>query len=162
MEDADHERFGNSVPEWPAFPDSAESLLYLKQHYRLVILSNVDRESFRGSNRRLGVEFDAIFTAQDIGSYKPDLRNFHYMLERLAGMGIGKGDALHTAQSLFHDHAPARQVGLATAWIDRRHAASGWGATMPPPEGTSWDFRFDSLAAMVEAHRAEAAGSRRP
>ncbi|MFZ9414524.1 MAG: haloacid dehalogenase type II [Alphaproteobacteria bacterium] len=162
LEDADHERFGNSVPDWPAFPDSAASLRYLKQHYRLVILSNVDREGFRGSNRRLGVEFDAIFTAQDIGSYKPDLRNFHYMLERLGGMGIGKGDILHTAQSLFHDHAPARQVGLATAWIDRRHAASGWGATMPPPEGTSWDFRFDSLAAMVAAHEAEAADGRRP
>lgn len=158
MDEESHARFGNSIPDWPAFPDSAEALRYLKRSYRLVILSNVDREGFRGSNRRLGVEFDAVFTAQDIGSYKPDLRNFHFMLERLEGMGLRKGDILHTAQSLFHDHAPAKRVGLATAWIDRRHAAEGWGATMPPPEGTSWDFRFDSLAAMADAHRAEGGG----
>jgi 2-haloalkanoic acid dehalogenase type II len=82
--DADHARFGSSVPDWPAFPDSAASLQYLKKFYKLVILSNVDRESFKGSNKRLAVEFDAIYTAQDIGSYKPDLRNFHYMLEHLA------------------------------------------------------------------------------
>jgi 2-haloacid dehalogenase len=155
---ADHAEFGRSVPEWPAFPDSAASLQYLKRFYKLVILSNVDRESFKGSNRRLQVEFDAIYTAQDIGSYKPDLRNFHHMLERLAATGIAKGDILHTAQSLFHDHAPAKQVGLASAWIDRRHAAQGWGATMPPPSGTSYDFRFDSLADMVKAHEAALRG----
>jgi 2-haloalkanoic acid dehalogenase type II len=156
--DAEHARFGGSVPDWPAFPDSAASLQYLKKFYKLVILSNVDRESFKGSNKRLAVEFDAIYTAQDIGSYKPDLRNFHYMLERLAKMGIAKGDILHTAQSLFHDHAPAKQVGLASAWIDRRHAAQGWGATMPPPAGTSYDFRFNSLAEFVQAHQAALRG----
>ncbi len=84
---ADHQRFGASVPDWPEFPDSATSLRYLKQHYKLVILSNVDRESFKGSNRRLGVEFDAIYTAQDVGSYKPDPANFRYMLEHLAARG---------------------------------------------------------------------------
>jgi 2-haloalkanoic acid dehalogenase type II len=153
VDDSAHVRFGASVPDWPAFPDSVESLAYLKRFYKLVVLSNVDRESFRGSNKRLGVEFDAVYTAQDIGSYKPDLRNFHYMLDHLGQRGIAKRDILHTAQSLFHDHAPARTVGLATAWIDRRHAQDGWGATMPPPAGTSWDFRFDSLAAFVQAHR---------
>src|SRR5262249_52086980 len=65
-------RFGASIPKWPAFPDTVGSLQYLKQHYKLVILSNVDRESFKGSNPRLGVTFDAVYTAQDIGSYKPD------------------------------------------------------------------------------------------
>ena len=148
-------RFGASIPDWPAFPDSPAALAYLKQHYQLVILSNVDRVSFAGSNRRLGVEFDAIYTAQDIGSYKPDLRNFEYMLLRLAGRGIQPAQILHTAQSLFHDHAPAKQIGLASCWIDRRHAAAGWGATMPPPAGASYDFRFTSMAAMADAHRKE-------
>ena len=154
----DHRRFGASVPDWPEFPDSAASLQYLKQHYQLVILSNVDRESFKGSNRRLGVKFDAIYTAQDVGSYKPDLANFRYMLDHLAQRGIALEAILHTAQSLFHDHVPAKQVGLASAWIDRRHEQDGWGATMPPPgQGAgSYDFRFASLAEMVEAHRAEA------
>jgi len=154
-DEAEDMRFGASVPDWPAFSDSPSALAYLKRHYRLVILSNVDRASFAGSNRRLGVEFDAIFTAQDIGSYKPDPANFSYMLARLAKQGIAPAQILHTAQSLFHDHAPAKQAGLATAWIDRRHERSGWGATMPPPTDTTYDFRFESLAAMVAAHQVE-------
>ena len=155
--DADHRRFGNSVPDWPAFPDSAAALAYLKQHYKLVILSNVDRTSFAGSNARLGVTFDAIYTAQDIGSYKPDLANFRYMLDHLAELGIAKSDILHTAQSLFHDHTPAKALGLASAWIDRRHASGGFGATMAPPAGASYDFRFTSMADFAAAHRAERA-----
>jgi len=75
--------FGASVPDWPEFPDSVKALQYLKKHYKLVILSNVDRISFRSSNARLKVDFDAIFTAQDIESYKPNYRNFEYMLKRL-------------------------------------------------------------------------------
>ena len=158
MEDADHARFGASVPEWPAFPDSPAALAYLKQHYQLVILSNVDRASFKGSNRRLGVVFDAIYTAQDVGSYKPNPKNFEYMLAHLAQRGVAKTDILHTAQSLFHDHAPAKRFGLASAWIDRRADQQGWGATMAPPEGAGYDFRFPTLAAMAAAHRAEQAG----
>ena len=144
-------RFGASVPQWPAFPDSASALRYLKSHYKLVILSNVDRESFRGSNDRLGVTFDAVYTAQEIGSYKPDPRNFAYLLARLSEQGIARDRILHTAQSLFHDHVPANAAGLASAWIDRHHGSQGSGATMPAHARV--DFRFPSLAAMVEAHR---------
>jgi 2-haloalkanoic acid dehalogenase type II len=153
--EAEHRRFGASVPDWPAFDDSTAALGYLKQHYKLVILSNVDRASFSGSNRRLGVEFDAIYTAQDVGSYKPAPANFEYLLDHLGKLGHGKHDILHTAQSLFHDHAPAKKFGLASAWIDRRHDQEGWGATMQPPEGAAYDFRFPTLAAMAEAHRRE-------
>jgi len=148
--------FGASVPDWPEFHDSVEALRYLKQHYKLVILSNVDRLSFRSSNARLQVVFDAIYTAQDVGSYKPSLRNFDYMLQRLkSDFNFDKADILHTAQSLFHDHAPANQVGLATVWIDRRHANKGWGATMPPPGTPKLDFRFESMIALARAHQAE-------
>jgi 2-haloacid dehalogenase len=153
--EAEHRRFGASVPDWPAFDDSTSALGYLKQHYKLVILSNVDRASFSGSNRRLGIEFDAVYTAQDVGSYKPAPANFEYMLEHLGKLGHGKQNILHTAQSLFHDHAPAKKFGLASAWIDRRHDKEGWGATMQPPEGAAYDFRFHTLAAMAEAHRRE-------
>ena len=130
----------------------------LKQHYKLVILSNVDRASFAATLPRLGVPFDAVFTAQDIGSYKPDPRNFAYLVDRLAAMGIAKTDILHTAQSLFHDHAPANAAGLASAWIDRRQDAAGWGATSPPPPGVRYDFRFPCMAGMVQAHQAESRG----
>lgn len=148
--------FGASVPDWPEFPDSPRALQYLKKHFKLVTLTNCDRLSYRGSNLRLRVEYDAIYTAQDIGSYKPSPRNFEYMLQRLQeDFGLGQQDILHTAQSLFHDHAPANQFGLASAWIDRRHADQGWGATMPPPGTPTYDFRFDSMLAMVKAHQQE-------
>jgi 2-haloacid dehalogenase len=146
-------RFGASVPEWPAFADSAPSLRYLERRCKLVILSNVDRASFRGSNAKLGVTFEAVYTAQDVGSYKPDPRNFAYMLARLGEKGVAPDRILHTAQSLFHDHAPAKAAGLACAWIDRRHGTQGWGATPPPPAEVRVDFHFPSLAAMVQAHQ---------
>jgi 2-haloacid dehalogenase len=147
--------FGKSVPDWPEFPDTQASLQYLQRYYKLVILSNVDRESFAGTNRRLGVTFDAICTAQDIGSYKPDPRNFEYLIKTLAGLGVLKRNILHTAQSLFHDHAPAQAAGLSSAWIDRRHEREGWGATAPPAGTPRYDFRFASMAEMVKAHRGE-------
>jgi 2-haloacid dehalogenase len=148
--------FGASVPSWPEFPDSVAALQYLKRYYKLVILSNVDRVSFRSSNARLEVDFDAIYTAQDIGSYKPSDRNFEYMLGKLKeDFGFDKPDILHVAQSLLHDHGPANRAGLASAWIDRRHAAEGWGATMPPTGTPRYDFRFESMAALADAHKKE-------
>lgn len=165
---AEDAEFGASVGDWPAFPDTAEALGYLKRHHRLVILSNVDRASFARTERRLGVAFDAVHTAEEIGSYKPDGRNFAYLLERLAGDGWDREQVLHVAQSLFHDHVPANAAGLASCWIDRRGGAGGPGATAPvtgsgataPVTGNvRWDFRFPSLAAMAEAHRAEQGAS---
>lgn len=153
--EADAKAFGHSIRHWPAFSDSAPTLKYLKLNYRLVILSNVDRKSFRHSNARLGVEFDHIFTAQDIGSYKPDLRNFQFMLDRLASMGIEKTQILHTAESLYHDHIPAKKLGLATNWIYRRHAQKGFGATRAPTEEVTPNFQFNSMAEFADAHRIE-------
>src|SRR5580704_7291830 len=155
--EAAHVAFGRSIPDWPAFPDSAAALAYLKRHYLLVILSNVDRASFAGSNARLGVAFDAICTAQDIGSYKPDPRNFRYLLGTLERLGVEPRQILHTAQSLYHDHAPAQAAGLASAWIDRRQDAQGWGATRPPAGTPVYNFRFTSLAELASAHQAETA-----
>jgi 2-haloacid dehalogenase len=146
--------FGRSIADWPAFPDTVEALRYLKQHFRLVILSNVDRSSFKATNERLGVGFDAIYTAQDIGSYKPDRQNFAYLVDRLSEQGTPKEKILHVAQSLFHDHVPAQATGLASAWIDRRHEVSGWGATKPVHQ-VRYDFRFISVGALTDAHRSE-------
>jgi 2-haloacid dehalogenase len=153
--EADHRAFAGSVGDWPAFADTPAALRFLQQHHKLVILSNIDRASFAGTNRRLGITFDAVYTAEEIGSYKPDLRNFRYLLAALERQGYAPGDILHVAQSLFHDHGPANAVGLHSAWIDRRQSAVGWGATPPPPADVHWDFRFASLAELVEAERRE-------
>ncbi|MDP6787042.1 MAG: haloacid dehalogenase type II [Rhodospirillales bacterium] len=153
--DAEARQFGASVGDWPAFADVPEALAALKQHFKLIILSNVDRRSFKASNDRLGVEFDAVFTAQDIGSYKPDPRNFAALLDGLRGLGIEAKRTLHTAQSLFHDHVQAQAVGLATAWIDRRHDQTGWGATMAVADAPKTDFHFTSMADMVDRLKAD-------
>ena len=150
-------RYGRSIANWPAFPDSSDALRYLKQHFELVILSNVDNESFAHSNARLGVAFDAIYTAEDIGSYKPAARNFEYMLDDLAARGIGRSDILHVAESLFHDHVPANGIGLTSCWIHRRHGDEGFGATRPPGAMPKIAFRFESMAALAAAHAAELA-----
>lgn len=147
--------YGRSVEHWPAFPDSAEALAYLKQHFKLVVLSNVDNGSFAHSNAKLGAPFHATFVAGDVGSYKPDIRNFDYMLENLSRMGIAKGDILHVAESMFHDHGPANKIGLANCWIFRRFEQEGFGATMNPGEMPGYDLRFNSMAELVEAHKAE-------
>lgn len=146
--------FGESLPHWPAFPDTADALRYLKTQFKLVILSNISNEGFAASNRKLGVEFDAIYTAEDIGSYKPLPANFQYLLEHLNNdLGLQKADILHTAQSLFHDHVPANTFGLANAWIDRqRLSESGnWGATEKVAEHPQIDFHFFSMSQMAQA-----------
>jgi len=145
-------RYGASVGSWPAFPDSAEALAYLKRHYRMIVLSNVDNRSFAGAAQKLGIDWDGVFTAEDIGSYKPAQRNFDYLLEGIARMGIEKRALLHTAESMFHDHVPGRANGLDNAWIYRRHAKTGFGATMDPGKLAETTFRFNSLREMAEAH----------
>jgi len=145
--------YGQSVKDWPAFADSAGALHYLKRHYKLIILSNVDNDSFAGAQEKLQVAFDAIYTAQDCGSYKPSLRNFDYMLDKMTTLGLGKQDILHTAESMFHDHPPANKAGLASCWIYRRHDQQGFGATMNPGTMPHYDFCFHSMADLVKAHQ---------
>lgn len=131
-------RLGASLPEWPAFPDSAAALEVLARHYDLVILSNVHREGFAASNRHLNGRFAAIITAEDVGAYKPAGAHFEALGAWLDARGAGRGDLLHVAQSLFHDHVPARTFGLDSVWINRRHDRPGWGAT-PEPDG-EWTY----------------------
>ena len=148
------EAFGDSVPAWPAFEDSPAALATLAARYRLVILSNVHRAGFAASRTRLGVDFDAVYTAEDIGSYKPDPRNFEYLVEHVSqDLGAGPEDVLHVAQSLFHDHVPAQARGLATAWIDRQRLSDGgnWGATARVEDLPQPDHVFFSMAEFAEA-----------
>jgi 2-haloalkanoic acid dehalogenase type II len=145
---------GASVKDWPAFPDSAEALAYLKRRYKLGILSNIDDSSFAASNRKLGVAFDVVVTAEQVGSYKPNPAHFEEGFRRLAAQGVARDQVLHVAQSLFHDHVPAKRLGMTSVWINRRKGKEGWGATMPPEAVVAPDAEFPTLAALAEAHRA--------
>ncbi|WP_171235747.1 haloacid dehalogenase type II [Ruegeria sp. HKCCA6837] len=149
--------YGEHARHWKAFDDTVEALQYLKKHYKLVVLTNTDNTTFAAANTRLGVHFDGVYTAEDVGSYKPFDRNFDYMIEMLARQGIQKHEILHTAESMFHDHAPANKFGLANCWIYRRHDKKGFGATMHPGEMPKYDFQFNSMIDMAKAHQAELA-----
>src|SRR5262245_28935578 len=88
-------RFGASVGRWPPFADSPAALRYLQRHYQLVVISNVDHASFAESQRQLGVSFDLVITAQDVGAYKPDPRAFTYALDKIRRtLGVEPADIL--------------------------------------------------------------------
>jgi 2-haloacid dehalogenase len=143
---AEVEAFSGSVADWPAFPDSAGALAQLKRRFRLGVITNCDDDLFAASNRRLGVAFDWIVTAEQVGCYKPDERNFHVAFERL---GLPRERILHVAQSLFHDHVTAKRLGLTTVWINRRHDRPGSGAT--PPTEAAPDETFPDMASFAAA-----------
>jgi 2-haloacid dehalogenase len=117
-----------SLPMWKAFPDSVAALQRLKARFRLGVISNIDDDLFAATSRTLMVPFDFVVTAQSVGSYKPSLNNFQAALERV---GTSKQEVLHVAQSLFHDIAPANQLGVAAVWVNRRGAQDGFGAVTP-------------------------------
>ena len=151
VSDAWAHRLGDSVPDWPAFPDSAGALARLAKHYKLIILSNVHRAGFAGSNQRLHGDFAAIITAEDVGAYKPAENHFRALDAALPGLGVNRRDLLHVAQSLFHDHVPAKREGLPSVWINRRHDRAGWGATPEPTEEWAFDLEFSSMADFADA-----------
>jgi 2-haloacid dehalogenase len=145
--------FSRSVGDWPAFPDSAGALARLEQRFRLGVITNCDDDLFAPSNRRLGVEFDWVVTAQQARGYKPSVGNFELAFERI---DVPRERILHVAQSLFHDHVPAKALGLATVWIDRRQGRDGFGATPPA------DARADLTVADMRSFAELASGARAP
>lgn len=136
--------FSSSVGDWPAFPDSAEALAALKQRFKLIVITNCDDDLFAESNKKLGVEFDSIVTAEQAGAYKPDHRPFEMAFERICG---DRTRLLHVAQSMFHDHEPAKALGLTTVWINRRHGRPGLGAT--PPASATPDLELPDLLSLA-------------
>ncbi|KPI42321.1 uncharacterized protein AB675_9472 [Cyphellophora attinorum] len=149
--------FGNSIGTWPAFSDTVAALHTLSKHYKLVILSNVDRNSFSKTNAGplSGIPFDLILTAQDIGSYKPSPANFTYMLSQVADkFSVSREGVLQTAQSQFHDHYPARDAGIRSCWIERPGAVMG---NLEEGVDVVADWRFGTLGEMAEAVEREVA-----
>jgi 2-haloacid dehalogenase len=124
---AEMRSLADSVPSWPAFPDTVAALRELKRNYRLAIISNIDDELFAETRKLLGVEFDSVTTAGQARSYKPSLNNFQLAM-RSAGVGADK--LLHVGQSIYHDVLPAQSLGIATVWVNRASARPGVGAVI--------------------------------
>jgi 2-haloacid dehalogenase len=110
-----------SIRHWQPFSDIVPALWRLKNKYKLAVLSNIDDDLFALTAPKLGVELDLVVTAQQVQSYKPSLRNFETLLQRLP---VGKDQLLHAAESSYHDVVPAHSLGIATAWVNRRQGRS--------------------------------------
>jgi 2-haloacid dehalogenase len=137
--------FAGSVPDWPAFPDSAEALGRLRQHVTLGVITNCDARLFAASERRLGMPFHVVVTAEEVRAYKPATAGFETAFARL---GLPAGRVVHVAQSLFHDHVPAKRLGLRTVWVNRRGDRPGSGAT--PPANAKPDLVVPDMASLAD------------
>jgi len=107
----------DSLPAWPPFPEAPAALRTLRDRgWRLAILSNTDRDYIDASMARIGVPFDLAIVASEIQSYKPARRHWDAFFART---GADRARHVHVAASLFHDIAPAAQLGLRAVWINR-------------------------------------------
>ena len=134
----------NTLPKWPVFPEVVEALQTLKGRYRLAVISNVDDDLFAGTAKTLGVDFDAVITAEQVKSYKPDLRNFDAASAR---MGVDRRQWLHVAESLYHDIAPANRLGIKSVWVNRAGRGGGTRVVDAVPDLVVPDL--DALARMM-------------
>ncbi len=143
--DEDASGFAEAMGDWPAFHDTGPALRRLHERYRLGVITNCDRDLFARSNRRLGVTFDWVVTAEDAHAYKPSHRPFELALETIE---VPRDRILHAAQSLYHDHVPAQELGLTSIWVDRRHGRPGFGAT--PPASVTPDLSVPNMRALAD------------
>jgi len=142
--DAEVSGLADSIRGWEPFSDTVPALRRLKSRYKLAVLSNIDDDLFAFTAPKLGVKLDALVTAQQAQGYKPSLRNFELLLERLS---IDQSRLLHVAESLYHDVVPARALGIATVWVNRRQgkpaAATRMAAAVP-------DIEVPTVASLAE------------
>lgn len=142
----------DSVAVWKGFPDSVEALKRLRKHFKLVAMTNAQRWALNHFEKALDYPFDDSNTCDDALCEKPDPQYFAYARGRYEGKwGFKQADNLHVAQSQYHDIGVAKRLGLATCWIERRHAQKGFGGTMEVPEITKPDYHFRSLAELADS-----------
>ena len=151
----DAEGFRDSIRSWPPFPDTVGALEELGTRYRLVAVTNADAWALGHMSANMGDPFQERVTCDEVGVNKPSPRVFEYVLDKLAPAGVKKRDILHTAQSQYHDIAPATEMGLATMWIERRHGKNGFGATPRPEEVVTPTFHATGMADFVRQVRGE-------
>ena len=151
--------FGLAAGSYPAFPDTVAGLLKLKKYYQLVILSNIDNrcmgEMLKGPLS--GVQFDAVYTAEDAGTFKPSLATFEYLQKHVeAELGVDAGcggELLHVARSLYADHATCKDIGMQSVWIMREAADGGPGAETEIEEyrgRVAYGWQFKSIGEFAD------------
>ncbi len=129
-----------SIRAWQPFPDTRPALRRARDAgIRLVILSNTDRDIIDHSIKQIGVPFDEVVVAEDVGAYKPSTANFERLLEEL---GEDPAEVLHVAFGFKYDIGPAARAGMRTAWINRYRE--------PPPASQPYDHEWRDLWGLAE------------
>jgi 2-haloacid dehalogenase len=144
--EAEMQALPESLQDWQPYADTVEALRRFQKKYKLVILSNVDDELFAKSAKHLGVKFDAVVTAEQVKSYKPDHAHWIEMLHRCKTTA---DRVLHVGQSIYHDVIPAKSLGFKTVWV---HRAAGFGATKAAHETP--DVEVESLKQLADLAKA--------
>ena len=117
LDSGEREALAASLPDWPVFDDVPPALRELRERgWKLAILSNTDRDLIERSMERIGVPFELAVVASEVGSYKPARGHWDAFFEQT---GADRESHVHVAASLFHDIAPARELGLTCVWINR-------------------------------------------
>jgi 2-haloacid dehalogenase len=145
-----------SVVRWPPFADTVVALKKLHEHFKLVIISNIDDNLFAETRKHLGIDFDQVITAEQAHSYKPSTNNFQIALRKC---GLMSNELLHAGQSIYHDVIPARALGITTVWVNRRSARPGIGAVRTATGALSErtpDIEVPDLATLAEMATASA------
>ncbi len=141
----------DAVGEAKPFPDSAEAMTRLKARYKLIAMTNARRWAFDKYAEKLGQPFWASFTTDDTGCEKPNPAFFLQVFAHVGEDGGSKDDILHTAQSQHHDIGISDELGMTNAWIQRRHAQKGYGATIEPRQFTEPGYHFHALIELALA-----------
>ncbi|KAG1790232.1 HAD-like protein [Suillus plorans] len=176
---SDAERFGASIPTWQPFEDTVQALHRLKEHFALVVLSNVDNKSFEGTHELLKSQtlearnsryptvtpdspFSLILTAQQLNAYKPDLKVLETALQQVSSAprfnlphpsppwAVEAREVLVVANSLLHDIEPANLHNLNSVWISR-HEKNIIGTNPDLKERGAWKWRFETLGDLADA-----------
>lgn len=158
---ADIDAMADGPGHWPAFPDSVAALQVLKRRFKLMVLSNIDNANMErtvtGSLSPGGCGaslFDAVYTAEDIGAYKPSPTNFAYLHRRAKGewgVDVARGELLHVAHGLRVDHTAAKQMGFPSCWIRRgtdrsRRSQEDDHNDAVEDEDVSFQWEFENMA----------------
>jgi 2-haloacid dehalogenase len=108
-DDREAQEFYDAIPDWGPHPDVRQPLARIAEHFPLVILSNTSDDQIHANVAKLGAPFHAVFTAQQAQAYKPRLRAFEYMFDRLR---CGPADVLHVSASLRYDLMSANDLRI--------------------------------------------------
>ena len=150
INDEELEKFRWSGGAWRPFPDTNAALEYLQEQYKLIILSNIDNETMRSTLAHFSVKFDAVYTAEDIGTYKPDAYNFKYLWEKCKEdleIDYEKGELLHVARSLYADHVTCKKLGMRSVWISRE--GKGEEEAEPFKGNVAYEWEFETMGRLL-------------